>query len=68
MRIIILELGETHIAKCHYCGNINDVRPFGDNNELICISCAKKPEYSPMVKINILRHSNPHRIKEFQRN
>lgn len=31
-------------AKCQYCGEIDELRPYGSNGENICFKCGMKPE------------------------
>jgi hypothetical protein len=31
-------------AKCEYCGNLEELRPYGPKHERICFDCAMKDE------------------------
>lgn len=31
-------------GKCELCGNVDELRPYGPNNESICFDCAMKDE------------------------
>jgi hypothetical protein len=31
-------------AKCEYCGNVEELRPYGKNGAKICFECGMKPE------------------------
>ena len=38
----ILVLDEGKPAKCEFCGKLEELRPYGPNNERICLDCATK--------------------------
>lgn len=35
---------EEEPAKCEMCGKVDELRPYGPNNENICFDCAMKDE------------------------
>lgn len=42
-KMIILG-GEISKEPCEYCGNIDELRPYGRNGAKICFDCGMKPE------------------------
>lgn len=47
--IIILE--PTEDAKCEFCGKIDELRPYGPNDENICYECGMKDKETVKRKI-----------------
>lgn len=43
-RAIIMDRREAFSGKCELCGKIDDLRPYGPNNENICYDCGMKDE------------------------
>ncbi len=37
---------------CAFCGKINELRPYGPNNESICFDCAMKDEETTIRKFH----------------
>ncbi|MEW6506376.1 MAG: hypothetical protein AB1432_01390 [Bacteroidota bacterium] len=49
--ILILESTKDDEGKCAYCGKVDDLRPYGKNNERICFECGMKDEETTQKKI-----------------
>lgn len=46
-RVVMIE--QEPAAKCELCGNVSELRPYGQNRERICFACgAKDPEMTAM--------------------
>lgn len=61
--IIIIE--PTEDAKCELCGKIDELRPYGQNNEMICFECGMKDKETTERKMdehlfNKARKFNPY--------
>jgi hypothetical protein len=62
-RIIVIG-GESVPMPCEYCGNLEELRPYGQNGALICFDCGMKPENititeSTFDKIHSGEHEKP---------
>jgi hypothetical protein len=51
------------LAKCEFCGKIDELRPYGPNDENICFDCAMKDEETAARKFRE-RVEGPSEVKK----
>lgn len=51
-KAIIMDRRDPHAfdGKCEFCGKVEELRPYGPNNENICFDCAMKDEKTTEAK------------------
>lgn len=47
----IMFIEPTEPDKCEFCGRVEELRPYGPNNENICFDCGMKDEETTMKKM-----------------
>jgi hypothetical protein len=52
-KMLIMDRVDPHAfdGKCAFCGKLDELRPYGPNNENICFDCAMKDEATTNRKI-----------------
>lgn len=50
--MVVLDRVDAHAfdGVCEMCGVVDELRPYGPNNESICFDCAMKDEATTMIK------------------